>query len=186
MMYSQIWLNLLMDDHHFGYIKRKKNPGHILWNTISCTKSNCQSLVTPPRIQLSLRWQTKLWRNNTKRTWENDTKRTQITLWVQEIQETKPSSYLEGGGEGCGGGITTTYQVLNCLQMEHAHNDKQKIVSIFAQKGLQEKQSRMKKRKGKEAALLLLPTWDLYTRYQNNGELPTSQRYLTDIFIQVS
>jgi hypothetical protein len=66
--------------------------------------------------------------------------------------------------------------------MEHAQNGKQKIVSNFAWKGLQEKQSRMKEKKGKEAALLLLPTWDLYTRYENSGELPPEFTSTTKIF----
>jgi hypothetical protein len=66
--------------------------------------------------------------------------------------------------------------------MEHAQNGKQKIVSNFVWKGLQEKQSRMKEKKGKEAALLLLPTWDLYTRYENSGELPPEFTSTTKIF----
>jgi hypothetical protein len=68
--------------------------------------------------------------------------------------------------------------------MEHAQNGKQNIESNFAQKGLQEKQSRMKERKGKKAAslLLLLPTWDLYTRYENSGELPPKFASTTKIF----
>jgi hypothetical protein len=122
-----------MDDHHFGYIEGEKKPGHILWSTISCIikQLSISPHTYPDSTQLEMTKQTvtKQHQNDTRK--RHKTKRTQITLWVQEIQETKPSSYLWGGG-CCGGGITTTYQVLNCLRMEHAQNGKQKIVSNFA------------------------------------------------------
>jgi hypothetical protein len=130
-MYNQIWLNLPIDDHHFGYIERQKKPGHILRNTISCIK---QLSITPhtsppiqPQLEMTNQTMTKQHQKRHKKMTQNAHK---LLCGSRKSKKRNPPPppILGGVGGGVGGGtITRTYRVLNCLGMEHAQNGKQKM-----------------------------------------------------------
>ncbi len=169
-MYSQIWLDLLMDDHHFGYI----------------LLSNCQSLLTPPPSWFNSAWDDKPNRDKTtpKRHKKMTQNKTHTNYFVGPGNPRNQTLLLSFGGVVVGALLQHTEYSIAYEWNMHKMASK-KFVSNFARKGLQEKQSRMKERKGKEAALLLLlllPTWDLYTRYENSGKLPPEFASTTKIF----
>jgi hypothetical protein len=74
----------------------------------------------------------------------------------RKSKKPNPPPILRGEGRDVVGALLqhTKYSIAYKWNM-HIMTSK-KIVSNFTQKGLQEKQSRMKERKGKEVALLLL------------------------------
>ncbi len=195
-MYNQIWLNLPIDDHHFGYIERQKKPGHILRNTISCIK---QLSITPhtsppiqPQLEMTNQTMTKQHQKRHKKMTQNAHK---LLCGSRKSKKRNPPPppILGGVGGGVGGGtITRTYRVLNCLGMEHAQNGKQKMwETLLGKEGLQEKQSGMNEKERRRRPYYYYYPHGTFTRVMktvvnSHPSSPAPQRYLTHIFFQVS
>jgi hypothetical protein len=183
MMYSQIWLNLLMDDHHFGYIEGNKNLV-TYYATQSHVLSNCE-LLSSHHPRFNSAWDDKP--NCDKTTPKRHQKTTQnahkLLCGSRKSKKPNPPPIL-GGRAGCGGGITTTYRVLTQLLAYEWDMHKMASKKLWATSlGKTSKKNKVGWRKGKEAALLLLlPTWDLYTCYEKSGELPPEFASTTKIF----